>query len=85
MLERAEVERLANEIRALLMDAQSGLSRDARRRWEGAVTSLEVVLGERPSLPEPDSSGCARDGTDFVAAHPDVFRPPEHALDRGAQ
>jgi hypothetical protein len=49
------MERLAEEIRALLAEPQAALSRDARLRWEGAVTILEVVLGDRPSLPEPGS------------------------------
>jgi hypothetical protein len=53
-LARVEIERMADAARSLLGDPDAGLSRDARLRWEGALTAIEVVLGERPSLPEPD-------------------------------
>ena len=46
----AEVVRMVADIRALLADPDARLSPTARHRWEGALTALEVVLGERPSL-----------------------------------
>jgi hypothetical protein len=41
----AEVERLVESIRALLADADAGLNDLERRRWEGALLALELVLG----------------------------------------
>ena len=37
---------LAKSIRQLLDDPDAYLTRDARLRWEGALTALETVLGE---------------------------------------
>lgn len=45
----AEVEKLAEDVRSLLADPDAGLTEQARRRWEGALAALEVVLGERES------------------------------------
>ena len=45
-----EIEALAASIRRLLEDRDADLSRDATLRWQGALTALEVVLGEPPSL-----------------------------------
>lgn len=42
-----EVEQLAASVRALLADPHAGLTEHERRRWEGALVALEVVLGER--------------------------------------
>lgn len=50
VLPMTEIRHLAADIRAMLDDADAGLSRDARLRWEGALTVLEVVLWERSSL-----------------------------------
>jgi len=47
---RAETAAFADSIRALLGDTDANLSRDARLRWEGALTALEAVLGKAPSL-----------------------------------
>ena len=49
-LPEAEISRLANSIRLLLADPDAHLSRDARLRWEGALTALEVALEANPSL-----------------------------------
>ncbi len=49
-LTRSEQERLMVSLRSILDDPDANLSRDARLRWEGALTALEVVLGERPTL-----------------------------------
>jgi hypothetical protein len=49
-LSRAEVEKLAESVRALLADSDAGLNEPLRRRWEGALIALETVLGERTSL-----------------------------------
>jgi hypothetical protein len=48
-LSRAETVAFAESIRALLADP-TNLSRDARLRWEGALTGLEAVLGQDPTL-----------------------------------
>ena len=45
-----EIANFADSIRALLADPDSGLSELDRRRWEGALAALEVVLGHRTSL-----------------------------------
>jgi hypothetical protein len=37
-------------IRQLLADPDARLSGPTRARWEGALTALEAVLGEAPSL-----------------------------------
>lgn len=47
---RAEQEKMVQSIRLLLKDPDAHLTRDARLRWEGALTALEVVLGETPTL-----------------------------------
>ena len=49
-LDRGEIEKLADSIRALLADPDAGLNEPLRRRWEGTLTALEVVLGERSSF-----------------------------------
>jgi hypothetical protein len=49
-LRRPEIEKFAESIRALLADTDANPSRDARLRWEGALTALERVLGQEPSL-----------------------------------
>jgi len=49
-LSRGEIQRLLESIRTLLTDPDSGLNEHSRRRWEGALAALEVVLGERSSL-----------------------------------
>ncbi len=48
----AEVGQLADHIRQLLFDPDAGLTESMRQRWEGALTALEAVLGEPPSLVE---------------------------------
>jgi hypothetical protein len=53
-LSRAEINRLADSIHFLLDDPDARLTRDARLRWEGALTALEAVLGVRPRL-SPDT------------------------------
>jgi hypothetical protein len=50
MLSRTEVAAFADAIGALLADPDAGLSPDARRRWEGALTAAEVILRREPSL-----------------------------------
>jgi hypothetical protein len=45
-----EIEALARGIRNLLADPDSNLNEGRRRRWEGALTALEAVLGLDPSL-----------------------------------
>lgn len=49
-LTRSEVVEMAERIRDLLGDPDAGLTESIRRRWEGALTALEAVLGEAPSL-----------------------------------
>jgi len=49
-LSRAEIEKLAESVRALLADPDAGLNEPFQRRWEGALAALEVVLGQRSSL-----------------------------------
>jgi len=49
-LSRAEIEKLSESIRALPADPDAGLNEPLRRRWEGSLAALEVVLGERSSL-----------------------------------
>jgi len=49
-LSRAEIDKLADSVRVLLADPESGLNEPLRRRWEGALAALEVVLGQRSSL-----------------------------------
>jgi hypothetical protein len=49
-LSLTQVRPLIESIRHLLDDPDAHLSRDARLRWEGALTALETVLGESPSL-----------------------------------
>jgi hypothetical protein len=56
-LTRGQVEALADEVRSILADPDAGLSTSARLRWQGALTALEVVLGERPSLASLDDEG----------------------------
>jgi hypothetical protein len=51
-LTRVDVERFAESIRELLDDSDAGLSRDARLRWEGALSALEALLREPSSLVE---------------------------------
>ncbi len=46
MMNEGEAKVLAASIRCLLTDPDAALTRDARLRWEGALTALEVVLGE---------------------------------------
>ena len=41
---------MAERIRAVLSDPDAGLSTTTRRHDEGALTVLEAVLGEPPSL-----------------------------------
>jgi hypothetical protein len=53
-LSRGEQLNMAESIRLLLADPDAHLSRDARLRWEGALTVLEVVLGQEPSLAPGD-------------------------------
>jgi len=49
-MRRAEIEKLADSVRALLSDPDADLNDPLRRRWEGALAALEAVLGERSSL-----------------------------------
>jgi hypothetical protein len=49
-LRRAEIEQLANSIRTLLAETDADINGPMQRRWEGALTALEAVLGERSSL-----------------------------------
>ena len=51
-----EVEKFAASIRALLADPDAGLNDPARRRWEGALSALEAVLGQEPSLVETETA-----------------------------
>jgi hypothetical protein len=53
-LTRTEIAALAVNIRALLADPDSDLSPSRRTRWEGALTALEYVLGQVPTLIEED-------------------------------
>ncbi len=57
-LTRAEIAKLSDSVRQLLADPDARLSRDARLRWEGALTALETVLGQAPTL--------GRDGLDLT-------------------
>lgn len=54
-LNRVEIEWLADSVRAVLADPEAGLNEHTRRRWEGSLAALEVVLGQRSSL--VDNSG----------------------------
>jgi len=54
-LTRAETAAFADSIRALLADPDANLGRDARLRWEGALTAVEAVLGKAPSLATDDT------------------------------
>jgi hypothetical protein len=45
-----EIEKFAESIRALLADPDAGLNDNVRRRWEGALSALEAVLGQESSL-----------------------------------
>lgn len=45
-----EIGELAVSIRDLLSDPDGGLTDPLRRRWEGALVALEIVLGSRSSL-----------------------------------
>ena len=47
----AEQVALREAIRELLEDPDAGLSIAARHRWEGALATLEAVLGEHTTLP----------------------------------
>ena len=49
-MRRSEIEELAASIRALLTHPDGGINGPLRRRWEGALVALEVVLGEESSL-----------------------------------
>jgi hypothetical protein len=49
-LTRADVGELVERIRQLLADPDTRLAVPTRQRWEGALTALEAVLGEAPSL-----------------------------------
>jgi len=49
-LKRSEIEELATSVRAILEDPDAGLTEVLRRRWEGALIALEVVLGEGISV-----------------------------------
>ena len=51
---RREVEVLVTSIRTLLDDPDALLTRHARLRWEGALTALEVVLGQTPTIDASD-------------------------------
>ena len=45
-----EVEKFAESIRALLADPDADLNDPVRRRWEGALSALEAVLGQESTL-----------------------------------
>jgi hypothetical protein len=49
-MRRADIEQLAASVRSLLADPEGAINDLQRRRWEGALTALEAVLGERSSL-----------------------------------
>lgn len=49
-MRRADIEKLANSIRALLTDPDADIKEPLRRRYEGALAALEAVLGQRSSL-----------------------------------
>ena len=49
-LTRAQIAKLADDIRGVLADPDA-LTRDARLRWEGALTALDLVLGNESTLP----------------------------------
>ena len=51
-----EIEKFAASIRALLADPGAGLNDPVRRRWEGALSALEEVLGQEPSLVETETA-----------------------------
>ena len=53
-LSSPEVEQLRESIRRLLDDPDANLSRDARLRWEVALTAVEAILGEPSSLVRDD-------------------------------
>lgn len=50
LMRRSEIEELATAIRALLDDPDAMVNEPLRRRWEGALVAIGVVLGERTSL-----------------------------------
>jgi hypothetical protein len=50
-LTRAQIAKLADDIRGVLADPGADLTRDARLRWEGALTALDLVLGNESTLP----------------------------------
>lgn len=49
-MRRGEIEKLAESIRVLLADPDAGVNEPLRRRWEGALVALEMVLGQQTSL-----------------------------------
>ena len=51
-----EIEKFAASIRALLADPDADLNDPVRRRWEGALSALEAVLGQEPSLVETEKA-----------------------------
>lgn len=56
----AEVEAAADAIVELLADPAADLTHDARLRWEGALTALEIIAGRVPSLPDPEIGALVR-------------------------
>jgi hypothetical protein len=53
-LTRAQVADLADRITELLADPDAGLTAGGRARWEGALSALAHVLGQRDRLPVDD-------------------------------
>lgn len=49
-MSRPEIEKLADSIKALLDDPDVALTDPLRRRWEGALTATEAILGRSSSL-----------------------------------
>lgn len=48
---------MADSIRTLLADQHADLNEPMRRRWEGALAALEVVLGQKSSLVDDLNGG----------------------------
>lgn len=60
MLPRAEIASLAESIRLVLGDGNADLSPARRARLEGALTALEVALGQPSSLLNADHAADIR-------------------------
>ena len=52
----SEIEKFAVSIRALLADPDADLNDPVRRRWEGALSALEAVLGQESTLVDSEKA-----------------------------